>query len=324
MITSRSVRTGLTAAVLSVLSVLAATACSSGAEQAGGDRSAPPAEEQPGGPGAGKAEDKDGTGDLVLPIDAYDVSTDRIVQTGQALNLLRKQCLSRFGLQMKEPPATAVAQGSVHSRRYGTPASLEVAQKYGFHMAQNDPRALTPDRMVRQPVAVIEVARGMKEGSGEPLTTYNGMKVPEGGCSGEAQRKLADGTGARTGHAETAAAIKARSFETAKNDPRVIAAEKKWAACMAGKGYGAYRGPFDAIGDKKWSAPEATSEEIGTAVASWTCGKEANVVGIWVAVETVYQKEQIAQNTETLTEERKALEDNARRIDEIIAAAGAQ
>ncbi|MDD9378097.1 hypothetical protein M8Z33_15830 [Streptomyces sp. ZAF1911] len=321
MITSRSVRTRLTAAVLTVL---AATACSSGAEQDGGDRSAPPAKEQREVPGVGKVEDKDSTSDLVLPIDAYDVSTDRIVQTGQALNLLTKQCLSRFGLQRKElPPATAT-QGSAHARRYGTPASLEDAQKYGFHMAQQDPRALTADQMVRQPVAVIEVSRGIKEGSGEPLTTYNGAEVPEGGCSGEAQRKLGNGKDERVGHAETAAAIKARSFEIAKNDPRVIAAEQKWAACMAGKGYGAYKSPFDAIGDKKWSAPKATSEEIETAAASWTCGKEANVVGTWVAVETVYQKDQIDKNAETLTQEQKALEDNAKRINEIIAAAGAQ
>ncbi|MER5484488.1 hypothetical protein ABT024_14865 [Streptomyces sp. NPDC002812] len=322
MITSRrSVRTRLTAAVLTAL---AATACSSGAEQAGGDKPAPPAKEQREVPGVGKVAEKDTTGDVVLPIDAYDVSTDSIVQTGQALNLLTKQCLSRFGLQMKELPPTAVAQGSSHTRRYGTPASLEVAQKYGFHMAQNDPRALTADQMVRQPVAVVEVSRGMKDGSGEPLTTYNGMKVPERGCSGEAQRKLADGKGGRAGHAETAAAIKAHSFEIGKNDPRVIAAEKKWADCMAGKGYGVYKGPFDAIGDKKWSAPKATSEEIETAVASWTCGKEANIVGTWVAVETAYQKDQIDKNAEALTQEQKALEDNAKRINEIIAAAGAQ
>ncbi|MFB7370811.1 hypothetical protein ACFC0D_13330 [Streptomyces sp. NPDC056222] len=321
MITTRSARTRLAAAVLTVL---AATACSSGGEEAGSDRAAPPAKEQREVPGVGKVEEKDATSDLVLPIDAYDVSADRIVQTGQALNLLKKQCLSRFGLQAKALPASTVTQGSAHTRRYGTPASLEVARKYGFHMAQGDPRALTADQMVRQPAAVTEVLRGMKEGSSEPVTTYNGMKVPEGGCAGEAQRKLANGKQERVGHAETAAAIKARSFEVAKNDPRVIAAEKKWAGCMAGKGYSSYKSPFDAIGDRKWSAPKATSEEIETAVASWTCGKESNVVGTWVAVETAYQQDQIEQNAETLKEEQKTLESDAKRINEIIATAGAQ
>lgn len=252
------------------------------------------------------------------------MSTDRIVQTGQALNLLKKQCLSRFGLQTQALPAATVTQGSAHTRRYGTPASLEVAQKYGFHMPQGDPRALTANQMVRQPTAVTEVLRGMKEGSSEPVTTYNGMKVPEGGCAGEAQRKLANGKEDRVGHAETAAAIKARSFEVAKNDPRVIAAEKKWAGCMAGKGYSVYKSPFDAIGDRKWSAPKATSEEIETAVASWTCGKESNVVGTWVAVETAYQQDQIEENAETLKEEQKTQESDAKRINGIIAAAGAQ
>ncbi|MCX5404887.1 hypothetical protein OHA37_13460 [Streptomyces sp. NBC_00335] len=320
MITTRSAPR-LAAALLAVLT---ATACSSGGEKAGSDRATQPAGEQSGVPEDGKVEARDATIGLVLPIDAYDVSDDQIVRTGQALNLLNKRCLSRFGLQQKQLPASTVVQGSAHIRRYGTPASLDIAQKYGFHMPQGDPRAFTSDQMVRQPTAVVEVLRGMKEGSGEPLTTYNGMKVPEGGCAKESQRNLANGGEARAGHAETAAAIKARSFETAKKDPRVTAAEKQWAGCMAAKGYSAYKGPFDAIGDPKWSAPKATPDEIETAVASWTCGKESNIVGTWVTVETAYQQTQIAQNTEKLKEEQKTLESEAKRLDDIITAAEAQ
>lgn len=324
MITTRSAPRPA-AALLAVITVAAtATACSSGGEKAGGDRSTQPAVEQSAVPEAGKAEEKDATIGLVLPIDAYDVSADQIVRTGQALNLLNKQCLSRFGLQQEQVPASTVVEGSPHTRRYGTPASLDIAQKYGFHMSQGDPRAFTSDRMVRQPTAVVEVLRGMKDGSGEPVTTYNGMKVPEGGCAKESQRTLASGADTRAGHAETAAAIKTRSFETAKRDPRVTAAEKQWAGCMAAKGYSAYKSPFDAIGDPKWSAPKATPEEIETAVASWTCGKESNIVGTWVTVETAYQQTQITQNAEKLKQEQKTLEAEAKRLDDIITAAGAQ
>ncbi|MFE7547618.1 hypothetical protein [Streptomyces gardneri] len=276
-------------------------------------------------PGVGKTEKKADTTGLVLPIDAYDVSMGQMVKTQLAQNALVSDCLARYGLTIAYPKATA-NQGSPHARRYGPPESLTAAQKYGFHMAQGDPRSFTNDMMVRHSQEVVEVLKGMKDdGAGTPVTSFRGQAVPKEGCAGEARRKLAQGTGEgkRVGHADTAAAIKARSFEIAKNDPRVIAAEKKWVACMADRGYTNYKqDSFDAAADTRWNTPKATSEEIAVAVASWTCGKKSNVVGTWVAVETAYQNEQIDKNAETLKDDQKRLVEENKRIDAIIAGTG--
>ncbi|MEU3691673.1 hypothetical protein [Streptomyces narbonensis] len=322
-------------AVLATLATLTVTAgCSAdpapGGEAPGGEaRGGGAASSGQGGPraapGAGKTEKKADTTGLVLPIDAYDVSMGQMVRTQLAQNTLVSECLARYGLTITYPKAIPY-QGSPHARRYGPPESLATAQKYGFHMAQGDPRSFTKDMMVRHPKDVVEVLGGRRDdGTGTQLTSFRGQPVPEGGCAREAQRKLARGTGEgeRAGHADTAAAIKARSFENAKKDPRVKAAEKKWVACMAGRGYTDYkRDSFDAVADTRWNTPKATSEEITVAVASWTCGKEGDVVGTWVAVETAYQNEQIAKNAETLEDDRKRLVEEGKRIDAIIAGTG--
>lgn len=275
-------------------------------------------------PGVGKVQKKSDTDALTLPIDAYDVSMSQIVKTQLAQNALVADCLSHYGLTVEYPKAT-VNTGSPHARRYGPPESLEVAQKYGFHMAQGDPRAASESEMVRHPQNVLDVMSGMKrDGSGTPVTSFRGQKVPKGGCVGEAQRKLAEGEpeGTRSGHADMAAAIKARSFEVAQNDPRVIKAEKAWATCMAGKGFTHYEDSFAAAGDTRWNTPKATSTEITVAIASWNCGKEANVVGTWVAVETAYQNDQIDKNAETLKDDQERLTAENKRIDAIIAGTG--
>ncbi|MFF1833629.1 hypothetical protein ACFVXE_05405 [Streptomyces sp. NPDC058231] len=315
------------AAVAAVVLMTLVSGCSSDAassnEDHGGGRAAAP-DKPRAVPGVGKVEKKSDTDTLTLPIDAYDVSMSQIVKTQLAQNALVVDCLSRYGLTVEYPKAT-VNTGSPHARRYGPPESLEAARKYGFHMAQGDPRAASGTKMVRHPADVLDVMDGMKrDGSGTLVTSFRGQAVPKGGCVGEAQRKLSAGEpkGTRSGHADMAAAIKARSFEVAKNDPRVIKAEQKWATCMSGKGFTHYKESFAAAGDTRWNTPKATSAEITVAVASWNCGKEANVVGTWVAVETAYQNDQIDKNAETLKEEQKRLVEENKRIDAIIARTG--
>ncbi|MFE9857069.1 hypothetical protein [Streptomyces sp. NPDC005780] len=314
----------LTVCLGSAVIALLATACSDGASSESDDSARPsvPQKSVSPVPGVKKSSPRSDTVGLTLPIDAYDLSADQIAQTGEALNMLTTQCVARFGIASKALPKSVVNEGSPHVRRYGTPESEQVATRYGFHMPEGDPRAITPDKMVRQPAEVVEVTRGMKQ-DGSPLTEFHGTAVPKGGCAGEAERKLNGDGKRRTGHAETASAIKARSFEVSMQDPRVIKAQKQWATCMAGKGYNTYKTSLAAAGDARWNGAHATSAEIATAKASWACAKGADLVGTWVSVETAFQNDQIEKNAETLKEEQTALAEEGRRVSEIVAESGA-
>ncbi|MFF2386432.1 hypothetical protein [Streptomyces sp. NPDC058108] len=257
------------------------------------------------------------TADLALPVDSYMPTGHELLQTTDAMTTLEQRCVRRFGVRYT-PTEARLPNFSKNSRRYGVPESLQVAREFGFHMTQNDPRSL-PEHLGTPPSAEVRTVLTATSSHGL-VSSYHGMRLPSGGCVGEADRAITGGdVDQRAGHSPMAEQIRAHSFEYSTLDPRVIAAQAAWKKCMSAQGYTNYKKTFDASGDQRWNTASATSQEIGVAVADWQCAKGGNLVGIWFAVESAYQDDQIDRHAEELQQAREGLRRQSRRVATVLA-----
>jgi hypothetical protein len=258
------------------------------------------------------------TADLALPVDTYMPTGHALLQTTDAMTTLEQRCVSRFGLRYT-PTEAQLPNFSKNSRRYGVPESLQVAREFGFHMTQNDPRSL-PKHLGTPPSPEVRTVLTATASQGGLVSSYHGMRLPDGGCVGEADRAITGGdVDQRAGHSPMAEQIRAHSFEYSTLDPRVIAAQTAWKKCMSAQGYTNYKKTFDASGDERWNAAAATSQEIAVAVADWQCAKQVNLVGIWFAVESAYQNDQIDKHAEELQQAREGLLQQSKRVATVLA-----
>jgi hypothetical protein len=259
---------------------------------------------------------------VMLPVTAYMETTPQLSQGQQAVFVLARQCMSRFAIQLPPPPPQRypdVGQFGM-KRRYGITPSLDYAQKYGYHMAFDDPRApqlSTDDWPGSLPLTQREIYHG--DGPNGPLSQVNGASVPKGGCLGEANGKFA-GT-FKVGDAPIVDQVKRDSFGYSQLDPRVIAAQSQWSDCMKGEGY-QYKTSLDALSQASSNTPTATSNEISVAVASYNCAQKANLVGIWSAVETAYQKHQIDLHAEEFAQAKQSMQQQLENTTRILSGAG--
>jgi hypothetical protein len=92
-------------------------------------------------------------------------------------------------------------------------------------------------------------------------------------------------------------AVQAVSFT--RTDPRILAAGRAWAKCMARHFY-RYTSPARAESRPWPSAPDKA--EIATAVADVLCKTRVNYVNTWLTVEAAYQQALIRQNLAALAQ----------------------
>ena len=233
---------------------------------------------------------------FTLPLDAYAPSLSELLTIGNAENLLFQQCMQRFGLDIGTPPVLQRSPFEKNELRYGL-TSDERARTLGYRNPEHRAQNQTPEPTL-SPEAMA-VAAGTGQGS------YNGLKVPPGGCRGEARQTLANGTDpAHDG--ELVGRLDNEAGQQAERDSRVRAAFATWSACMKRSGYD-YADPWRANDDPAFGEAQAvTAQELATATADVLCKKEANLVNIWASVETAYQNRVIAANEPRLQEEKAA------------------
>jgi hypothetical protein len=135
---------------------------------------------------------------------------------------------------------------------------------------------------------------------GRGATTYRGMRIPQGGCAGEAQRRFGDIVPLTDTLAKR---LEIQANEKARADAATHQASARWSECMKGKGY-SYTDPWAANNDSAFAGKNPTRKEIATAVADVACKRAGNLVGEWYAVEKAYQLRAIAANRTSLIEER--------------------
>ncbi|MEA5360924.1 hypothetical protein VA596_15355 [Amycolatopsis sp., V23-08] len=221
--------------------------------------------------------------DIVLPFDAYRHTPAEINVIERATAVLARDCLNRFGLHWAPPTVDAVdTSRPTAAGRYGIVDAAEVA-RLGYHAAEPPDRPSQP----QPPLDVLMVY------TGKGASDVGGQPVPEGGCLGEARRRLEEGLPAAM-PGERFAELDRELYLTAQADERVQRAMTGWRECMAESGL-RYADVWAANDDVRWSAPEPTPEEIATAKADLACRTRSGLAGTWLAVETAYQQRVISE-----------------------------
>ncbi|UOX93117.1 hypothetical protein MUY14_21765 [Amycolatopsis sp. FBCC-B4732] len=259
---------------------------------------------EPGPPPIGPVRPVVSGADVVLPFDAYRHPAAEVNVIERATAALAGKCLARFGYDWTPPSIAAVdTSRPAAGGRYGIVDAAEVA-RLGYHAAQ------PPDRVAQaQPpldVLVVYTGKGTSEVRGRP--------VPEGGCVGEARRRLEEGVPAAL-PGEAFAELDRELYLTAQADPRVQAAMAGWRACMAEAGE-RYADVWAANDDVRWSGPAPAPAEIAVAKADLACRTRTALPGTWLAVETAYQQRAIADRRgefDALAQALRARLANARR-----------
>jgi hypothetical protein len=261
------------------------------------------------------------TDEIVLPIDAYIEDRKQRVLIKRAAWTLVKKCTERFAIEYTLP-LDLLLRGTVedrlkNGRRYGV-SDLQSVSKYGYNEPPETRPVVSNDNGSGWNPSETEmlILRGPTGGAASPKDV-NGNPLAEGGCEVEADRKLAEAEGNSAPAAPDLSLpgrLSIESFKLAERDSRVQAAMKGWSDCMARSGF-KYKSIWDPH-DTAW--PDGpSSAEIATAKADVECKKQVNLLGIWYATESAYQKQKIDANIEAMnaiTKYQQVTSRNAARI----------
>jgi len=232
------------------------------------------------------------TADLSLPLDAYQASTAEVSVLASGYRALLHRCMARYGFDFP-PPAGPGAAGprTRNERRYGLTDPAAAASR-GYRYGNGD-RPTEPARPARVALAPAEQAALTGQGG----TKTAGKPGPTGGCADVASRALSarSPAGANT---DLPQVLSAQSLTQSRQDPRVQAVTRQWAACMKARGY-RYATPFEPAGDPRFRGP-LTAAETATAKADVACKQQTNLVGVWFAVESALQRTLIDRDATAL------------------------
>lgn len=221
-----------------------------------------------------------------LPLDPYRINRVNLSNSTKAEQLLVQRCLRRFGFDYQLPgPAAPAVVGA--ERRYGL-ADEASARARGYHFVPAAP--VKNAELVTEAKAVL---------LGEGQSSYGGQLVPEGGCAGEARRKLAEGA-PKVENERLGDSLAAESFDRTSNDSRVQKVYGEWSACMRRAGYN-YADPMKAVNDPQFVSSTATAREIAVATADVRCKNETNLINTMASIETAYQQRALERNAEALS-----------------------
>jgi hypothetical protein len=279
-------RRACTPAFLVIFSVLAA--CGSGSDASGSE------------PDIGEIPVIRNTSELVLPLDAYGLDSLEYTSIRRAAWRLIRDCVQAFGSEYTVPEAILYKDvpqfDHPHERRYGL-YDERSASAWGYNVPPEKQPPAEGARAWNPSEAELLLVRGApKETQPTRPTDRDGRELPEGGCQGEADRVLAEGTSAsRDQNLPNELAFEAN--KRALGDTRVRDAMRRWSECMAARGY-----KYDTVwqpNDAPWPEP-ANDQEIATAVADVRCKHETNLLGTMVTVEAAYHEQAIEQRAEEL------------------------
>lgn len=257
---------------------------------------------------------------MVLPLDAYRLSKKDYIRVRRAAWMLTRDCVRRFGgdYTLSESTLLANLPGFEHDndRRYGLFDATSAAER-GYRVPPSETGstdAAEKGAGWNPNETELYLVRGVSAGRATPVTDTDGKPLPEGGCSGEADRALHDGT-TKPSNETYADEMNRESHKRSEADSRVRAVMAKWSECMARSGY-TYKTIWEP-NDYKWP-PTPGATEIATAKADVACKNEVNLVGVWHAVETAYQKQMIEQNAERLKETQTYLDATIRNAARVV------
>jgi len=261
---------------------------------------------------------------LNLPIGAYELTDTENAEVEYLSELYAQRCMRGFGFDYI--PGLSVSSIAEHvriseelnSRRYGV-SDAAAAATYGYNMPAWTRGMAAPVSISSLPHAEFAVLTGQRAGD------YDRRPIPRGGCLTQASRDLsaagidaaAQGEGASADSALTQQ-IANQDFLRAQSDPRVLAVDARWAACMRSYGVVGYTSPLTAAMAWNLNVPASTSE-IHTAVHDVACKQKVDLVGVEFAVESDYQNADIARNAQTLAQAKAEIATDAAGIRRLMA-----
>lgn len=225
---------------------------------------------------------------LVLPVTPYFTPQADADAYFAAVGVAQQACAQEFGVNytggtVGDQPSM---EDSATERRYGV-TNLDEAEHYGY-LPPPSPGDDSDDKAHGWNPSERElVVMQAQSSTGEAVTKdpVTGKKLPEHGCASRAFRDVAQGDDPPVMNPVVDDVLE-QSWQLTMADSRAKAAEKKWAACMAKKGY-----DFD----HRWDAGNSTSGKsqdvtIAMATLDTRCALDTGYLDVWWAVDTAYQE----------------------------------
>lgn len=251
---------------------------------------------------------------ISFPLEAYEATPEQQNTLSRAQNVLVGKCMSRLGFSYRPPAQPPLPTSGANARVFGL-ADPEVAAQYGY---MNPAVAKAPEQARPTPAKPLTQAEVLalsgeddlkpsdlpptleeaKKGGGSDVT-FNGQKVPVGGCTRESFLEL---YARKAGEVDILFVFNLKSGAESKTreDSRVRAVDKKWSQCMAKAGF-TINDPMKAAKELGFEGPELSGPRAITAAkADVQCKQQVNLVGVRYAVTKAYQQQLIEQHAETL------------------------
>ncbi|MER7708167.1 hypothetical protein ABTX81_35425 [Kitasatospora sp. NPDC097605] len=247
--------------------------------------------------------------DRELPVEKYLITPEENSRMDRGWARLVSTCMKRFGLDYEPAVRESRERTGQTAHRYD-PTDPAVAAARGYHGdASRDGAATPPAESVSPDVRLV-----LGSGSGSPEapggareSQFRGVPIPPGGCAGEAQEAIRAGGGIFQ-DAQVAIDVNFANYRRSLADERVKDVFGKWSACMKASGFD-YETPTAAANNPEWNhSPNPSAIEKETAVADVRCKRENNVIGVWFAVESSYEEQDIAQKLQELAHVREAID----------------
>ncbi|MFI7341794.1 hypothetical protein ACIBUY_28105 [Streptomyces sp. NPDC050085] len=252
--------------------------------------------------------------DLSFPLDKYRLLADNTGRrtVASATKILRTDCMKRFGFDFHDAETTAPLDFS-HARLYGV-ADKRTASLYGYH----NPNAISTPK--KQASGLTPSAEAVLVGD---VNQYKGIDVPKGGCAGDTARKLHRGSpGMSRESSQLPDRLIIDASQRSQTDSRVKKVFERWSTCMKESGY-QYADPATVLRDPRFAqSGQPNQEEIATAQADVSCKKKYNVIGIWSAVESAYQRRLVEENQLILSKIESDISAQIKNASKVIGAEG--
>ncbi|MFI6623594.1 hypothetical protein [Streptomyces sp. NPDC050528] len=238
----------------------------------------------------------------VLPLQAYLPDPEQEDLLFDALEQAKSVCMKRFGFDYRPAePLPDMGPDTLTDLRYGI-HDRNVAATYGYKPAgdmtayqEETRRLLEASELGPEEEAAMT---GQRDGSA------TGGSFPEGGCGGEAYRRV---HGSLDPASTLAMDLSNEAYAKAQRSERVRSVFRSWSACMADSGY-TYDEPMDAPNDPRFAASTADPEEVATALADLACREKSKVAEVWFDEEAGLQRRLAERHIQELKKAGQALE----------------
>lgn len=246
---------------------------------------------------------------VAMPLDSYEqVAVQQQDALAAASDLLTQQCMQAAGFSYSvaaEPGAGLATVQSLEYSGYGL-TGLAQAQSLGYKAPASGP-ASGPAGLAL-PGFVSQQSKHGTLWTSALLGFVPGARARAPHREGCLQAAYLELYGTLNGNPnpDPVPGIAIQSAQWTQSDPRVLAVQRAWSACMARHGL-TYTSPAQAARSPARSPGRGwprtpTPAEISTAVADVMCKTQTNLVNIWLSVEAAYQQALVGQNASSLAQ----------------------